>query len=59
LLDTAMPIVAIELTDEEIERLDSIAKDEKRARKHQAAISLMDRVDQILADNSKQLEAQP
>jgi len=48
-----MPIVAIDLTDEETARLDVVASDEKRARKHQAAVSLMERISQVEAEKEK------
>jgi len=37
-----MPIVALDLTDEEAARLDAVAEAEKRARKHQAHVLLID-----------------
>lgn len=49
-----MPIVAIDLTDDEAARLDVVADQEKRARKYQAAVSLMERVAQVEAENAKQ-----
>jgi len=47
-----MPIVAIDLTEEEAARLDAVADQEKRARKYQAAISLMERIAQIEAESA-------
>ncbi len=52
-----MPIVAIDLTDEEAARLDVIADHEKRARKYQAAVSLMERVAEVEAENAKSAAA--
>ena len=51
-----MPIVNIDLTDDEAARLDAIAEEQKRARKNQAAVLLMERVAEI--ENSKQEAAQ-
>lgn len=50
-----MPIVALDLTDDEAARVDAIAEREKRARKNQAAILLMERVAEI----ERESEAQP
>jgi hypothetical protein len=50
-----MPIVALELTEEETARVDSIAEAEKRARKNQAHILLLDGLRQA---ESEKLEAE-
>jgi len=47
-----MPIVAIELTDDEAARLDVVADQEKRARKYQAAVSLMERIAQVESEKT-------
>lgn len=48
-----MPIVAIDLTDDEAARVDAIADREKRARKNQAAILLMERVAEIESETDQ------
>jgi hypothetical protein len=48
-----MPIVALDLTEEEASRVDAIADREKRARKNQAAILLMERVCQVESEEKQ------
>ena len=48
-----MPIVAIDLTDTEAERVDAIAEREKRARKAQVHILMLNGLAQAESDQSK------
>ena len=47
-----MPLIQIELTQEEDARLDKIAKDQKRAKRQQAHVLLVERIAEIEADDA-------
>jgi len=46
-----MPIINIEISDEDVMRLDRVAAIERRARKHQASVLLMERVAEYESEN--------
>lgn len=54
-----MPLVQIDLTDNEAERIDAIADAEKRARKNQCHIMILDRLEQLESANESALTEKP
>lgn len=54
-----MPLVQIDLTESEAERIDAIADAEKRARKNQCHIMILDRLEQLESANESALAEKP
>lgn len=54
-----MPVINFELSDADTERLDAIAKKQLRARKYAVAVLVMERIDQIEAEQSAAQQPEP